>query len=528
MAAFFRQKALRCLNLGKHSPVNYGQRSLPCCMGSLQDSKRNYHAGLSQKRTSQPTRFGIASQWGLTSQHGNIGSSLALFNVSGARSLSWWPFSSSDAVTSATETAETISADIAQTMTVGGDVAKDISLPIYNAVMESKNSGVIDATINATAIDTMEAATTAGIGTVEAVVSSTEALAGTAEAAEDVVITSRMVLDGYIPDAPPVPIPEITMDMINALGEPTLASLGFCNYTPPGLYQKVLELLHVSADFPWWAAIACSTICIRIMLFPLVIKAQKQTANIANCGPTMTVLQANFSQARTAGNPMDAAKAHHELNDFMKRNDVNPLKAMIVPMCQVPIFISVFMGLRKMANLPVESMSYGGIWWFTDLTVADPYYLLPLLTAGTLLVTIELGTDSMRSGQLSHSMKWFMRAMPCIMFPFMMNFPTAMLCYWFSSNSFSFAQMMFLKIPTVRKAVGIPLLVKHPKDIQTKKKGFVEGFKETWDNSKTMAKVKHRQQDEQQRFKSAGTGPIVKTYKYNPKLTAKPQAKQKS
>ena len=43
-----------------------------------------------------------------------------------------------------------------------------------------------------------------------------------------------------------------------------------------------------------------------------------------------------------------------------------------------------------MTALPVVSMQSGGLLWFTDLTVPDPYFALPLITAATLLVTIEV------------------------------------------------------------------------------------------------------------------------------------------
>lgn len=48
------------------------------------------------------------------------------------------------------------------------------------------------------------------------------------------------------------------------------------------------------------------------------------------------------------------------------------------------------MGLRGMSSAPVESMKTGGLFWFTDLTVPDQYYLLPLITSATLAVTIEV------------------------------------------------------------------------------------------------------------------------------------------
>ena len=57
---------------------------------------------------------------------------------------------------------------------------------------------------------------------------------------------------------------------------------------------------------------------------------------------------------------------------------------------QAPVFMSFFFGLKAMANAPVASMQYGGLFWFTDLTIADPYYLLPILTSVTMWATIEV------------------------------------------------------------------------------------------------------------------------------------------
>ena len=57
---------------------------------------------------------------------------------------------------------------------------------------------------------------------------------------------------------------------------------------------------------------------------------------------------------------------------------------------QLPIFISVFTGLKGMSELPVVSMQSGGLLWFTDLTVPDPYFVLPLLNVATFLIAIEV------------------------------------------------------------------------------------------------------------------------------------------
>lgn len=60
-----------------------------------------------------------------------------------------------------------------------------------------------------------------------------------------------------IPEIPQMP-PIGDIPALNALGEPTFASLGLNSYWPSGWYQAVLEFLHVNLDLPWWAAIATS------------------------------------------------------------------------------------------------------------------------------------------------------------------------------------------------------------------------------------------------------------------------------
>jgi hypothetical protein len=43
-----------------------------------------------------------------------------------------------------------------------------------------------------------------------------------------------------------------------------------------------------------------------------------------------------------------------------------------------------------MCDLPVESLQTSGILWFKDLTLADPYFLLPLLATGSMLAAIQV------------------------------------------------------------------------------------------------------------------------------------------
>ena len=43
-----------------------------------------------------------------------------------------------------------------------------------------------------------------------------------------------------------------------------------------------------------------------------------------------------------------------------------------------------------MANAPVESFKHGGLLWFKDLTVPDPYFGVPFITCVTLYGVIKV------------------------------------------------------------------------------------------------------------------------------------------
>lgn len=343
------------------------------------------------------------------------------------------------------------------------------------------------------------------------------------------------ILSESIPEPPPVPDPSTLVDLtetvqsLSANGEPTFASLGLGGWSPVGLVQNCLEYLHISLDIPWWGAILIGTVVVRVVMFPLVIMSQRNTACMNNNLPEIQLLQLKMTQARQTGNQLEAARYAQEMMGFMKEKGLNPLKNVLVPLAQAPLFISFFMGLRGMANCPVESMTYGGLGWFMDLTVPDQFFLLPIITSATMWATIELGVDGARlDAQNMQMMRYFLRAIPIVMIPFTIHFPGAILVYWCSSNFISLLQVGILKVPAVRDYFNIEKLIKHSADtLPIKKKGFLSGAKESWTNIKISKELAERQRIDEMMFTKAGKGPLQKTYKYDPTKMTTIQAKQK-
>ena len=94
-----------------------------------------------------------------------------------------------------------------------------------------------------------------------------------------------------------------------------------------------------------------------------------------------------------------------------------------LPQVQLPIFMSMFLGLRGMANLPLESMMHGGLLWFKDLTVADPFYALPVLTSVTMFLQFKFAADGASFDTAGPIAKNVFRVIPFILLPLTMNFP---------------------------------------------------------------------------------------------------------
>ncbi|KAG9072741.1 Mitochondrial inner membrane protein oxa1l [Linnemannia hyalina] len=260
-----------------------------------------------------------------------------------------------------------------------------------------------------------------------------------------------------------------------------LKAMGLVNFTPVGALETFLEAVHISTGLPWWATIAASTVMIRTALVPFIVKLQGNTARLHNVKPQLERLTENMKLAKETNDTAALARFSAQTQELFAKNDCNPLKSLMLPLLQAPVMISFYLALRDMANLPVPQFREGGINWFTDLTIADPTYVLPVVSSLGFLAIMELGSEAGGVAQ-PKAMKNVMRVMAVAMVPLTMNFPSAIFVYWLTSNFFTAGQILFFKAPAVRKFFNIPQLINHPKPkVAAKQPGFMESFKASYE-----------------------------------------------
>lgn len=107
---------------------------------------------------------------------------------------------------------------------------------------------------------------------------------------------------GYIPEPPAILDENI---ILNALGEPTLHSLGLASNWPPGLIQSLLEWLHVTHGFEWFQSIIIFTVGLRLLLLPLNVMAQRSSIKMRKISPQMMHYQEKLSDAKMSGNMLE-------------------------------------------------------------------------------------------------------------------------------------------------------------------------------------------------------------------------------
>ena len=193
-----------------------------------------------------------------------------------------------------------------------------------------------------------------------------------------------------------------------------------------GVLGSGLEYFHDSWGLSWWLSIALVTVIVRSLLFPLTIKQVRSMRSMQDLKPDMDRIRAQFKDNRQ--------RQQEELMKLYQERNVNPLGGCLPLLVQMPIFITMFYVIRGFgAEHP--SFTEGGILWFQNLAVQDPTYILPILSAVTLLAASEITSKNIDPQQ-----RWLMRALPVVFIAFTYYFPAGLFVYWITSNLVTLVQ----------------------------------------------------------------------------------------
>ena len=173
----------------------------------------------------------------------------------------------------------------------------------------------------------------------------------------------------------------------------------------------------------WGVAIVLLTVVIKAVFFQLSATSYKSMANMRRVQPKLVDIREQYAD--------DKQKQSQAMMDLYKKEKINPMGGCLPILVQMPVFI----GLYWMLMESVELRHAPFMLWIKDLSVMDPYFVLPLLMGASMYFMQKLNPPPPDPMQ-AKIMQW----MPIVFTFFFLWFPAGLVLYWVVNNILSMAQ----------------------------------------------------------------------------------------
>lgn len=189
----------------------------------------------------------------------------------------------------------------------------------------------------------------------------------------------------------------------------------------------LLQAIH-SVVGNWGVAIIAITVLIKGLLFPLTKVQYESMAKMRNLKPKIDELQARYKDDRQKMGPA--------MMELYRKEKVNPMGGCLPMLIQLPIFLALYWVFVE----SVELRQAPFMLWITDMSVQDPYYVLPVLYGISMFIMQKLTPMTVTDPMQAKIMLW----MPVAFSVFFLWFPSGLVLYWVISNLISLAQMLYI------------------------------------------------------------------------------------
>jgi len=218
-------------------------------------------------------------------------------------------------------------------------------------------------------------------------------------------------------------------------------------YLGPKEYGKIEEIatgLNYTLDYGWldiladplsWAihkindsidswgwSIIFITILIKLAFYPLSEKSYRSMAGMRKLSPRLTKLKETYGD--------DKQKLGQKTMELYKKEKINPASGCLPILVQIPVFIAFYWML-----LDTVELRQTPFWWLTDLSMQDPYYILPIIMGASMFVQQKLNPPPPDPMQAK-----IMMSLPFVFTIFFLWFPSGLVLYWVFNNILSIAQ----------------------------------------------------------------------------------------
>ena len=177
----------------------------------------------------------------------------------------------------------------------------------------------------------------------------------------------------------------------------------------------------------WGIAIILLTVLIKLLFFPLSAASYRSMAKMRVVAPKLEKIKQQCGD--------DREKLNRAMMDLYKTEKINPLGGCLPVVVQIPVFIALYWAI--LASVEMRYAPFFG--WITDLSAADPYYILPLIMGASLIIQMRLTPKPADPMQAK-----IMQIMPIAFSVIFFFFPAGLVLYSIVNNILSIGQQWYI------------------------------------------------------------------------------------
>ena len=177
----------------------------------------------------------------------------------------------------------------------------------------------------------------------------------------------------------------------------------------------------------WGVAIVLLTVLIKGAFFKLSAASYRSMANMRRVQPKMADIREQYAD--------DKQKQSQAMMELYKKEKINPMGGCLPILVQMPVFIALYWTLME----SVELRHAPFVLWINDLSVMDPYFVLPILMGASMWFMQKLNPPPPDPMQ-AKLMQW----LPIVFTFFFLWFPAGLVLYWVVNNLLSMTQQYII------------------------------------------------------------------------------------
>ena len=177
----------------------------------------------------------------------------------------------------------------------------------------------------------------------------------------------------------------------------------------------------------WGLAIILLTLTIKAGFYKLSETSYRSMARMRKVAPRMKTLKERYGD--------DRQKLNQAMMELYKTEKINPMGGCLPILIQIPVFIALYWALLESVDLRQAPF----IFWIKDLSVMDPFFVLPLIMGISMFIQQRLNPAPPDPIQAK-----VMMALPFVFTVFFAFFPSGLVLYWVVNNILSITQQWII------------------------------------------------------------------------------------